>query len=400
MVLFLNKGIKIMRLLRFIVVIIGILFSGIFLKLIIAPYIWISLLWVTIFIYLTISSKKLLVRIAFLYIGIVVLTFGVFETYLWLKNKKAEGKTSVAMKSDERYHWVRHPILGYAPQKGKKFTFNIYKGDKILRSIIYTIDSNGLRISPPYRKEASECILFFVCSFTFGEGVSDEETLPYRVGIETGGRYQIYNFGYHGYGPHQMLAMVESGMVDDIIKCSPKYIIYQALFYHIERSAGLVSWDKYGPRYVLNENGEAIFKGHFDDNKIVIPERLQNQLLKSLIMKKIWSKYFAIKHRPINNRDIDLFVAIVDKSKKLFESKYKGSQFHVIFWDDRKNEMYDNLVKKLKDKGIKIHLISDILPDFHKKEVEYQLREQDDTHPNPLAYKIIAEYVAKKIVNE
>ena len=77
----------------------------------------------------------------------------------------------------------------------------------------YTIGPNGLRVSPPYEEVADvPCALFFGGSFTFGTGVEDDEALPYVAGILSEGKYRVYNFGYRGYGPHQMLAALESGL--------------------------------------------------------------------------------------------------------------------------------------------------------------------------------------------
>ncbi len=94
---------------------------------------------------------------------------------------------------------------------------------------------------PPSNKENGKCVLFFGGSFTFGEGLNDNETMPYSVGIKMKGKYQVYNFGFHGYGPHQMLSAIEHNMVNDIISCKQKYVIYQALVTHADRSGGFLS---------------------------------------------------------------------------------------------------------------------------------------------------------------
>jgi hypothetical protein len=55
----------------------------------------------------------------------------------------------------------------------------------------------------------------FGCSFTFREGVEDREAMPYLVGELS--KYIVYNFGFHGYGAHQMLSALEYGIVDRIV---------------------------------------------------------------------------------------------------------------------------------------------------------------------------------------
>jgi hypothetical protein len=46
----------------------------------------------------------------------------------------------------------------------------------------------------------------------------DEQSYPYLVGEALGDAYQTFNFGMSGYGTHQMLALIESGRLDDIFK--------------------------------------------------------------------------------------------------------------------------------------------------------------------------------------
>jgi hypothetical protein len=204
----------------------------------------------------------------------------------------------------------------------------------------------------------ARCVLFFGCSFTFGEGLNDDQTMPYLVGVKSKGEYHPYNFGFHGYGPHQMLAALEHGFEEKIIACKPKYAIYQALPDHDRRSAGLSPFGKNGPRYILNQNGEVIFTGRFIDHKIDengMIAKIINQLKKSLILKTA-----LFKARSTNSDDINLFVAIVDKAWTIFEARYPGSKFYVLFWnkfDDKKGtENGKKLMQGLYNKGIRVYL--------------------------------------------
>ena len=45
-------------------------------------------------------------------------------------------------------------------------------------------------------------MIIFGDSFTFGEGLNCVQMMPYRVGEIGGGRFEVYNFGFQGYGPH------------------------------------------------------------------------------------------------------------------------------------------------------------------------------------------------------
>lgn len=47
--------------------------------------------------------------------------------------------------------------------------------------------------------------------------VNDNETAAYQVGEMSSGNYRIFNFGFKGYGPHQMLSAIEHSLVEDIV---------------------------------------------------------------------------------------------------------------------------------------------------------------------------------------
>lgn len=88
--------------------------------------------------------------------------------------------------------------------------------------------------------------------------------MPYLTGIKTGGHYSIYNFGYSGYGPHQMLAALQRGVVDQVVHEPVSHVIYQSIPAHVGRAAGLAQWDPHGPKYVLDRGGRPVYEGPFD----------------------------------------------------------------------------------------------------------------------------------------
>jgi hypothetical protein len=359
------------------------------------PYLWILLYWFSCFVFFTLITKKSSYKAIWFNFSFIFLIFGFIEVFSWISlNNSAED-----MRYEGGYikgYFAADDILGYAPARGGSITSQLYKGNELVYDVIYTIEGNGLRISPPYASnDPHHCIVFFGDSFTFGEGVNDHETMPYLVGKLSG--YHVYNFGFHGYGPHQMLAALQHDVVEIIVECRPRIAIYQALGAHIARSAGLSPWDTHGPRYTLLSDGTFKYTGHFDENatekSATIISRVGTQIEKSFFYKK----YFKNRRRSINNRDAKLFLEIVDASRKKFTDIYPGSDFHVILWDKSPNDKYNNIVQEgLRNKGINLHLISKILPNFSDRESTYEI--PYDKHPNTLAHTYIAQYVVETIL--
>jgi hypothetical protein len=398
-----NYALKILS--RFAAVLAAGLLTVIFINFLPMPFIWISFLWFIVFLYLSKTSARTSIKMLLYYISFIPFTFGIFETGQWIfKNHQANiddyggGPTEID-EFREIYPKgsinLKHEVLGYAPLPDTRPRHIKYYKDKLCFDVVYTINSDGLRISPPYQPgKTIGSILFFGDSFMFGEGVKDEETLAYRTGIRTGGKYHIYNFGYRGYGTHQMLSAIEHGMVEHIVKEPPKFVIYEANFYQIGRAAGMrvVEWDTHGPKYTLKENGEVAYDGHFNKKKLAFAEYLKTcKTLNNIVLR----------HRGYSKKQVDLFIALVDKSRNLLETHYPGCEFHVILWDNPKQGNNAEVIERFKKIGIRLHLIRDIYKQYrsilHFK--KSQLIIKYDRHPSPLAHDIISDYVVNKIIH-
>ena len=363
------------------------------------PYIFLSVIWAVTCAYAAVISKRPSAKVALLSLASVFFVLGLYETYLFSQIvERRAGKSLIATDGAGNAREMSAPndVLGYAPKPSQAGRFTLTHDGNPIFGHGYTIGPNGLRVSPPHEAVADvPCALFFGGSFTFGTGVEDDEALPYVAGILSEGRYQVYNFGYRGYGPHQMLAALESGLVDSVIECVPTVVIYQALVGHMTRSVGLSDWDTHGPRYVLADTGEAIRRGNFDDFDNPLVGFLQGILKKSLTV-------MALGYGRYTNYKMDLMVAILDKSRNLVAERYPGSEFHVIFWDacatKEPEPVARILIDKIVRKNFQLHLVSTIVVDICAKRDEYMI--QGDGHPNKTAHDKIARYVVREIFRD
>jgi hypothetical protein len=370
--------------------ILGIVFTVIALKDLPVPYLWICLCWLACSLVFTRRTKALGFTLAFL-----CFAFGFLEAFSWrsLQAIRFEGGYSEGyVASDE--------ILGYAPIKRGPITAKKYQGTAVVYDVTYNLGAHGLRRSSPDGvMQAQPCVVFFGDSLTFGEGVEDDEAMPYLVSHLT--KAKVYNFGFHGYGPHQMLAALEHGLVQTIVECTPRLAIYQAFVGHVARAAGLAAWDRHGPKYLLLSDGTLTDDGHFDDHTAVPSAaqhatfmlRVEAQLKKSFIYKKYLENY----QRRLTEQDVKLFLAIMDASRRKFITTYPGSAFHAILWDYNPNDpSYKMMVEGLRTKEFPLHFISSILPQFSNQPSRYQIIH--DGHPNALAYRYIAHYIVETIL--
>jgi len=299
-------------------------------------------------------------------------------------------------------------LLGYAPKKNVVKPVESYYGDELLYSVTYSINEKGIRISTPGQEKTipnQKCVVFFGGSFTFGHGVEDNQTFPYLVSLKSGGKYRTYNLGFNGWGAHHMLSILEHNLEKEILECEPDFAIYQALVNHVDRATGRGSWDKNGPNYVIDDNGDIVYEGKFSEsnhtdqlNSYISDNIIFKYLYKSRIFRKIAPRAVLTMNRSSN---VDRYLAIIEKAKTIFEHRYPGSEFYIILWDDPKfSDISVSLIhKSLLEKGIKVFLVSDMLPDYRNNPGQYRLS-PNDRHPAPLAYDLISSYTIENILKE
>jgi len=369
----------------------GLVLSALSLKFLSNPFVWIGWGWTSTLFGGAWYLKRGSVRVVMFNAAALIALLAVAETYLTLH---AAGHPTY---SDE--YFIGDDVLGFVPVKSVRAHSRKVNHGKIEFDVTYTIDSKGLRIAPPANAAGLEgAVLFFGCSFTYGEGLQDEETMPYQVGLQSDGRYQTYNFGFHGYAPNQMLAEIESGRVRDAVDALPRYAIYQALPDHVARIAGKIPYGKHGPRYQLNTDGSVLFTGHFDDGQeppSAFTRRLRGQLQKSAIYRRLED------FRPrTNENDVRLLLAIVGRSRDLLIAQYPGIKFEVILWRNfpYEQELYEELQAGFVRMNIPVHRVGDILPDYSTNPEKYWLS-REDAHPNALANRLIANYAVTKILS-
>jgi hypothetical protein len=313
---------------------------------------------------------------------------------------------NVSYDNEEDYFKVSE-TLGYVPAANRiTQSSETWNGKKIF-DVQYTIGESGLRIAPPFKKnENTRSLLFFGCSTTFGYGLPDHQTFPYRVGLKTDGKYKIFNFAFNGYGTHHMVAALESDFVEKRVDVTPEHIFYLATPLHMEWIQNRKNWGKHDPMYTLDENKRLVFEGHFDESAA---ERVKSFLfdcqdnyeqlrLRSYLLQLV-DPLKDPYHKRYSHKEQDLFIALVKRATTLAAKKYPAAKFHVIYWPMNTTEE-NRIIQQLDQNGFDYYLISDIIPNYHSDFRNYWINYPADAHPNALATQIISDFIVRDILNK
>ena len=369
-----------------------------------APYLWIAVIWASVF-----------------FCGLVVMprarTLWISLATLLCALAAAEGSSWVSatrelsyVRKEGTFAWVRDDLLGYVAAKGVSQTETKFYRGKKLYDVVYSMDANGLRISSPHApspEAKKRCVLFFGDSYTFGWGLNDKDTMPYRVAVRSDEQYRVYNLAFMTHGAHQMLAALEHGLTTKVVDCAVrdvKYVIYSATSDHVRRAAGLREMDLYrGPRYVLGADGGVSYQGQFGAKRSEV-ERIERLLTKSFFYRRLVGGD-AIYYRRTNSKDVALYLAIVDSARRRVKGLYPDAEFHVLFWGndalglDKDGWLAKQMLDGLREEGLSVHLVNDILPGADDNSPDY-LMVHFSLHPNAEANDRIGEYVAQRILKQ
>ena len=366
--------------------------SAIALKFLPAPFIWIFLGWgAALFAWGFLRRQTNLGVVVFNFAFVVLALAG---AEIWLTVAESD---EIHVKITHTPDYIRkHPYLGTRPKPSSVNRTTARYGDQLIYDVEYTIGDNGLRVTPPVTaNEVDGCVLFFGGSFVYGAGVNDAEALPYQVGVQSDGRYAIYNFGFHGHGPGQMLSALEHGYVDEAIDCNPTHLIYLAIRDHVLRVLG-VGRRSFGPKYVSDGNGGVVYSGIFRDSVRI--KWLTGVGGYRIRKSKLASRVLDYS-RPPGEEEFELFAAVVRQTREITRADYPGSQFHMLVWDNCWGVEDSGVgdLERLSRMMDGVHLATEILPHFRCNAEPYQIHSLDG-HPNALAHQMLARYVVAEIL--
>jgi hypothetical protein len=243
--------------------------------------------------------------------------------------------------------------LGYAAQPG---TFRAIKttafGRRTVFDATYTIDSNHFRVGRTIGN--GPAVFFFGDSFAFGEGLNDDETLPSAFAAISG--MPAFNFATGGYGPHQMLRMLELDLPGVAAAPPPQVVVYSALPDHIDRAAGRATWDQDGPLYQVRD-GHAVFAGSFQENGICNSFPPWEPLLKdSRIYRAIYPPAFfpAPRQPDALAGDRARYLAIVNATRALVEQRYHARMVVILWEDPSRGETLAWIASRLSESGFAV----------------------------------------------
>ncbi len=278
--------------------------------------------------------------------------------------------------------------LGFRYQANASITeTKTWRGQPIFTAT-YTTNAQGWRQTPPFPgATAAAPVLFLGCSFVFGQGVADDETLVAAFVRAGAGRWQGYNLSVPGYGAHQNLRILEQKIEQESLAGSrPVAGIYVAVADHVPRAAGLRFWDQGGPRYEVTADGLAVYQGRLNAG---LGGKLREFIMHSALARRLVGYFegtLAQEQR---------YLAVVRRMAQVFEARYQAP-FYVFYWGDEARPAEQARLVALKQAGLRVYSLRQAIPDYDPARDVYP----HDGHPTPAAQARVGNFLAARLQAE
>ena len=219
------------------------------------------------------------------------------------------------------------PIVGFRPLPNSEVLATATFGPELVYRQTYHFDATAARVTPQGPAGAGT-YLFLGDSFTFGQGLPDDETLAAQFAKANDLKVRAINLGVPGYGPNHLVRLFEAGLLDRYTSQSVKAVVTWIIPAQLARVTGDGSWLGSSPRYVL-ENGVLRHTGSFNEYRLFNPLAGAKYLL-----GEQFAFIDAIGMKQRQDQQIELFVAMMARLQQYSREKFGAPLVVIYSWPD------------------------------------------------------------------
>lgn len=285
----------------------------------------------------------------------------------------------------ERFYELADDV-GFIPRAKTRMARSEVEQRAFDRDVIYSTGPDHFRVTPDAAATADRCVLVFGDSFSFGDGVADDETYAAQIVKQSEGRVAAQNFAVSGWGPHQFLAGLQSGRFQRSVRCKPTDAVFLMIPSLIWRTAGVTNpWDTNGPRYRVGADGRPTRDGRLGDSD---PYN--------------WRRWIGLPAAG-KREAMQLAIAVIAEAMGELKRLYPGIRSHLILyrvasWGDIDLTVDDlaSFEYELNQAGVMPLPLEAAIPRYRFAMNDYILSLADH-HPNARAHRLIAEFILRAI---
>ena len=243
----------------------------------------------------------------------------------------------------------------------------------------------NFRLTPSAPGQRTKSAVFLGCSFLFGTGVQDAETIPFYFEQEQKS-LRSYNFGIPGGGPHDQLQKIRAGERAPAVIEKDGYLIYVYIRDQVARLIGTSRYlAKYGrehPYFYVNSAGQIVQEGDFAQGKSWA------SFFSPLFMTELMT-FFHVDWPRVTPEHRRFFAQMINELRREYARVLPKHKFIFVFYPERHNSGL--LTPFLEEFGIPYLDYTQLDLGLYDEDQKLVL---DDFHPTPLANQVFARQLA------
>ena len=290
----------------------------------------------------------------------------------------------------EKTYWepsaiVRDSILGSSLAKDTVISHAYIVNDSLIYKQYYRTDEFGRRINPVSLPDSvyKQFAMVTGCSFAFGYGLNERQTLSYYLDSLSGMR--TYNYGVSGHGTQQTLALIQSRDLQSEIAEQNGVLIHLFIDDHVQRLIGsrrlIKLWASNFPYYYL-ENDILKRDGSFWSGR-----HFQTRFYRAISQSAFIDLFDIDFPWYVSDSHLELFRAVLHEAKNEFKRQFPEGRFIVVIGPGSK--LAPRIVSVLAESKIEVLDLSDLLD---KDEKRYKIH-WTEGHPNGTYYFEMADTI-------
>ena len=319
-----------------------------------------------------------------------LLLFGLEKVSLWLVNRtppqtSGGGNSQPFLRPDHTGPSVLSDTLGVRARPNWHIAWVPLKDKVRYDTITISTDSLGRRTTPlPDSLPRPRYALFLGCSYTYGDGVSDTQTLPYYFQAMSPA-YRAYNYGYMAYSPLHMLARLQQGTLEQEIPQKGGFAVYTLINDQLDRVIPATRWIELtqGKFPYLDEKNMQT-EGIFADKRRVYTQAVLG--FQGTGLQQIMKWGYPRTHTEAHYQ---LLVDIIKKSQEEYKRRFGNDHFYVVVFPG--NPLPAETKRMFDEKGIKYFDYSGLMS------LADAMLPFDNAHPAPQVYEKVAQRLSQDI---
>lgn len=290
-------------------------------------------------------------------------------------------------------YFVRNKFGVFQAPEGQYQVKCVRKADqRLIYDARYSIDEFGRRITPiASGAQPDRFAIFLGCSFTYGEGVNDNETMAYHF-ADKARSFQAYNYAFSGLAPFDILVKARH---NNFLKQVPEkngIVIYTFDDDNVRRTKGALS-------YLLWKN-DAIYMREVRPGEFKRDGTFQKTMpglvrYYPLLMKSSLFRALGLDIPIfIGKKDFALTARVVEAIYRTMRQWYPEHDFYFMIFP---GSDYGRIVAScFREKEIRVVDLTDL---YDSRQPQFSLCKEDG-HPSALAHRLIGQALADSLSRE